>query len=169
MTGLIDPTPVKAHIVALLDAGMTYVQIADAADLSENTIRYMRDRRFVQAKKAARILAVRVPERGVIDAERADHAHRIVHSDAHRHAESVRILDTEQRLGDWRDRAACRNIDTATFYRHRGESIEDAREVCRRCPVRAECLDYALSTGQKYGVWGGMSERQRRLMKARAS
>ncbi len=64
---------------------------------------------------------------------------------------------------DWRRRAACRGHDTAAFFPLRGEPIDDARAMCRACPVRVECLEYALDeSGDPLGVWGGTSQRQRR-------
>lgn len=69
----------------------------------------------------------------------------------------------------WSKRAACRNVDTDLFYPDRGGDIRAAKRICRACPVQAPCLDYALERGERYGVWGGLSERERRRLKRRAS
>jgi WhiB family redox-sensing transcriptional regulator len=65
----------------------------------------------------------------------------------------------------WSRRAACLNMDVDRFYPDRGESTREAKKVCARCPVTAECLDWAVSTKERYGVWGGLSERERRRLK----
>ena len=69
--------------------------------------------------------------------------------------------------GDWRRRAACRGSDLEVFFPGRGESAEPARQVCAVCPVRQACLDYALSHGITHGVWGGLTERERRPLRSR--
>ncbi|MGH3098835.1 MAG: WhiB family transcriptional regulator [Streptosporangiales bacterium] len=71
---------------------------------------------------------------------------------------------------DWRHRAACREVDPELFFPigNTGPAllqIEEAKAVCRRCPVSEPCLEWALSTGQDAGVWGGMSEDERRALK----
>ena len=66
------------------------------------------------------------------------------------------------RPGDWAQHRLCKGMDTAIFYPTRGEPTEPAKAICANCPVKAECLDYALTTFQEHGVWGGMSERERR-------
>jgi WhiB family redox-sensing transcriptional regulator len=65
-------------------------------------------------------------------------------------------------LAGWRYRAACRGIDLNVFFPGRGESAEPARQICAGCPVRQPCLDYALSQGITHGIWGGLTERDRR-------
>ncbi len=67
----------------------------------------------------------------------------------------------------WRDRAACRGADLGVFFPGRGQSAEPARQICARCPVRQPCLDYALSRGIAHGIWGGLSERNRRPLRTR--
>lgn len=69
---------------------------------------------------------------------------------------------------DWMGRAACKGIDPEFFHPEAGhpEQVDDAKAVCLgRCPVKAECLDYALEHKEKQGVWGAASERQRRRMR----
>lgn len=61
----------------------------------------------------------------------------------------------------WVDRAACAGMDTELFFPARGESTAEAKAVCRGCPVRAECLDDAVERGEKFGIWGGASKRER--------
>ncbi len=76
---------------------------------------------------------------------------------------------------DWRKLAACRNEDPELFFVVGSTSgpallqIEDAKNVCRRCPSVTPCLEFALESGQESGVWGMTSEDDRRAMKRRAS
>jgi len=75
---------------------------------------------------------------------------------------------------DWRHRAACRDEDPELFFPigNTGPAllqIEDAKAVCRRCDVVDQCLQWALESGQDAGVWGGMSEDERRALKRRAA
>lgn len=66
---------------------------------------------------------------------------------------------------DWAQRAACRGIDPDLFFPERGQDTEPAKTVCRTCPVIDACLDHALRNGERVGVWGGTSERERRKMR----
>jgi WhiB family redox-sensing transcriptional regulator len=69
----------------------------------------------------------------------------------------------------WQDNANCLGVDPDLFFPERGASTREAKEVCRACIVRVECLEYALMNGEKFGIWGGMSERERRrIRRARA-
>ena len=69
----------------------------------------------------------------------------------------------------WQTKSNCMGVDPDLFFPERGASTREAKEVCRGCVVREECLEYALSNGEKFGLWGGMSERERRrLRRARA-
>ncbi len=68
-------------------------------------------------------------------------------------------------LAGWRYRAACRGADLDVFFPGRGESAEPARRVCAGCPVRQPCLDYALSHGITHGIWGGLTDRDRRSLR----
>ncbi len=56
----------------------------------------------------------------------------------------------------------CVQVGWAIFFPEQGESNREAKQVCRRCAVRQECLDTAVREGHRWGVWGGMSERERR-------
>lgn len=70
----------------------------------------------------------------------------------------------------WQERALCTQTDPDAFFPELGESSGPAKRVCRACDVRAECLAYALATDQRYGIWGGMSRRDRlRVMRQRAT
>jgi WhiB family redox-sensing transcriptional regulator len=66
----------------------------------------------------------------------------------------------------WRELAACRGTDLGVFFPDRGESAGPARRVCAACPLRQACLDYAISNRIAYGVWGGLTERERRAMRS---
>ncbi|MFI8857804.1 WhiB family transcriptional regulator [Streptomyces prasinus] len=75
-------------------------------------------------------------------------------------------------MDDWRTRATCRDEDPDLFFPigTSGPALlqtEQAKAVCRRCPARQQCLDWALDTGQSLGVWGGTSETERRALKRR--
>lgn len=66
---------------------------------------------------------------------------------------------------EWLADAACRGLDPELFFPSRGQDTSQALAVCRACPVRFECLEAALDRGEKFGIWGGMSERQRRRLR----
>jgi WhiB family redox-sensing transcriptional regulator len=71
---------------------------------------------------------------------------------------------------DWQLQALCRQTDPEAFFPERGESAREAKRVCGLCEVRAECLGYALAHDERFGIWGGLTERElRRLKKDRAA
>ena len=69
---------------------------------------------------------------------------------------------------DWRDHAACAQTDPDAFFPEKGESNRPARKICAGCFVREDCLAYALETAQQHGVWGGLTEHERRRLRAAA-
>lgn len=76
-------------------------------------------------------------------------------------------------FGDWRNHAACQTVDPELFFpvgktKPELEHVDRAKEVCGNCPVRSQCLQYALETNQDHGIWGGLTEDERRAMKRRA-
>jgi WhiB family redox-sensing transcriptional regulator len=65
-------------------------------------------------------------------------------------------------VSDWRDSALCAQTDRELFFPEKGGlGAAEAKRVCMACEVRAQCLDYALEHKLRYGIWGGLSERQR--------
>jgi WhiB family redox-sensing transcriptional regulator len=65
----------------------------------------------------------------------------------------------------WQDYSNCLGVDPEMFFPERGASTREAKEVCRGCVVKEPCLEYALSNGEKFGIWGGLSERERRRIR----
>ncbi|HSG80008.1 MAG TPA: WhiB family transcriptional regulator [Acidimicrobiia bacterium] len=65
----------------------------------------------------------------------------------------------------WQDDANCKGANADLFFPERGASTRTAKSICRECRVRAECLEFAIETGEKFGIWGGMSERERRKVR----
>jgi WhiB family transcriptional regulator, redox-sensing transcriptional regulator len=71
---------------------------------------------------------------------------------------------------DWRDRAACIGMDSEFFFPlgctgAALDQVEEAKAVCRRCPVITQCLEWAIETNQQDGVWGGLSKDERRTLR----
>jgi WhiB family redox-sensing transcriptional regulator len=75
--------------------------------------------------------------------------------------------DDDTLLG-WQERALCAQTDPEAFFPEKGGSTREAKKVCSGCEVRSECLEYALAHDERFGIWGGMSERERRKLKRRA-
>jgi WhiB family redox-sensing transcriptional regulator len=69
----------------------------------------------------------------------------------------------------WQDLALCRQTDPEAFFPDKGESSRPAKRICGRCDVKAECLDYALGRNERFGIWGGLSERERRKLQRRVA
>lgn len=73
----------------------------------------------------------------------------------------------EGELG-WQTDALCAQTDPEAFFPEKGGSTRDAKKVCGSCNVRSQCLEYALSNDERFGIWGGLSERERRRLRKRA-
>ena len=65
----------------------------------------------------------------------------------------------------WQRQANCLGVHPDLFFPERGASTREAKGVCRNCVVRDDCLEFALRNGEKFGIWGGMSERERRRLR----
>ncbi|MGG5174011.1 WhiB family transcriptional regulator [Pseudarthrobacter sp. J1763] len=76
-------------------------------------------------------------------------------------------FDDEGELG-WQADALCAQTDPEAFFPEKGGSTRDAKKVCGACNVRQQCLEYALANDERFGIWGGMSERERRKLRKRA-
>jgi WhiB family redox-sensing transcriptional regulator len=68
----------------------------------------------------------------------------------------------------WQERSLCAQTDPEAFFPEKGGSTREAKRVCLSCEVRVECLEYALENDERFGIWGGLSERERRRVKKRA-
>jgi len=77
-------------------------------------------------------------------------------------------IDGEERQPTWHEQALCAETDPEAFFPEKGGSTREAKKVCVRCEVRMECLEYALAKDERFGIWGGLSERERRRVKRRA-
>ena len=76
--------------------------------------------------------------------------------------------DTEGDPLAWQADALCAQTDPEAFFPEKGGSTRDAKRICSGCEVKAQCLDYALANDERFGIWGGLSERERRKLKKRA-
>jgi WhiB family transcriptional regulator, redox-sensing transcriptional regulator len=65
----------------------------------------------------------------------------------------------------WQDRALCAQTDPEAFFPEKGGSTREAKRICLGCEVRDMCLEYALAHDERFGIWGGLSERERRRLK----
>jgi len=70
----------------------------------------------------------------------------------------------------WQTDALCAQTDPEAFFPEKGGSTRDAKKICTTCEVKAQCLEYALQNDERFGIWGGLSERERRrLRRARSA
>lgn len=65
---------------------------------------------------------------------------------------------------DWQDDALCAQSDPEVFFPEKGGSTREAKTICARCVASDDCLQYALDNDERFGVWGGLSERERRRL-----
>jgi len=68
----------------------------------------------------------------------------------------------------WQADSLCSQTDPEAFFPEKGGSTRDAKKICSSCEVRAQCLEYALQNDERFGIWGGLSERERRKLRKRA-
>lgn len=76
------------------------------------------------------------------------------------HAVSPATVDDQ-----WQERALCAQTDPEAFFPEKGGSTREAKRICLGCEVRDACLEYALAHDERFGIWGGLSERERRRLK----
>ncbi len=83
------------------------------------------------------------------------------------------MVESNENL-EWQEEAACRPMDNLIFFGEEGESELErqareakAKAVCRTCPVQDPCLEFAMETNQKYGIWGGLTDKERASLKRR--
>jgi len=81
---------------------------------------------------------------------------------------SVVAVDAADELS-WQDRALCAQTDPEAFFPEKGGSTREAKKVCQSCEVRAQCLEYALTHDERFDIWGGLSERERRRLRRAAA
>ena len=81
------------------------------------------------------------------------------------------LYGTEGEDGElaWQAEALCAQTDPEAFFPEKGGSTRDDERVCGVCPVREECLQYAMDNDERFGIWGGLSERERRRLRKQAS
>lgn len=77
------------------------------------------------------------------------------------------INDDENPLA-WQTDSLCAQTDPEAFFPEKGGSTRDAKKICTSCEVRTHCLEYALENDERFGIWGGLSERERRKLRKRA-
>ncbi len=68
----------------------------------------------------------------------------------------------------WQSDSLCAQTDPEAFFPEKGGSTRDAKKICTSCEVRTQCLEYALQNDERFGIWGGLSERERRKLRKRA-
>ena len=76
-----------------------------------------------------------------------------------------RVDDVEPVDDQWQEKALCAQTDPEAFFPEKGGSTREAKRICLGCEVKDRCLDYALAHDERFGIWGGLSERERRRLK----
>jgi WhiB family transcriptional regulator, redox-sensing transcriptional regulator len=77
------------------------------------------------------------------------------------------VQNTDDPLA-WQSDSLCAQTDPEAFFPEKGGSTRDAKKICTSCEVRSRCLEYALENDERFGIWGGLSERERRKLRKRA-
>lgn len=78
--------------------------------------------------------------------------------------DDVRLPDQSGEPEDWREQGVCAQTDPEAFFPEKGGSTKEAKAMCADCEVKAECLNWALANNERFGIWGGLSERERRRL-----
>ena len=77
------------------------------------------------------------------------------------------LMSPEAEAVSWMDLSRCKETDPEIFFPDKGGSSRQAKAVCMRCEVRLQCLEWAMDSDERFGILGGLSERQRRALKRR--
>ena len=82
--------------------------------------------------------------------------------------EELMLLDDDEGAYGWQAEVLCAQTDPEAFFPEKGGSTREAKSVCQKCNVKEQCLEYALAHDERFGIWGGLSERERRKLKRAA-
>jgi WhiB family redox-sensing transcriptional regulator len=80
----------------------------------------------------------------------------------------VRKATSDDEALAWQSDSLCAQTDPEAFFPEKGGSTRDAKKICASCEVKSQCLEYALQNDERFGIWGGLSERERRKLRKRA-
>ena len=83
-------------------------------------------------------------------------------------ADQLRADQVQDNPLAWQSDSLCAQTDPEAFFPEKGGSTRDAKKICGSCEVRMHCLEYALENDERFGIWGGLSERERRKLRKRA-
>jgi WhiB family redox-sensing transcriptional regulator len=139
-------------------SGRSAADIAAELGVTEAAIQYHLRKRGVPPRKAP------APRTGQVSAASVT---RAVRSLAEAPAPGAVLAALVRPSAAWQEEALCSQTDPESFFPDKGGSTKAAKAVCARCPVRAECLEHALAHEERFGVWGGLSERERYRLAAR--
>ena len=78
------------------------------------------------------------------------------------------VTKEDEGLLGWQQQALCAQTDPEAFFPEKGGSTREAKRICIGCEVKGDCLEYALGQDERFGIWGGLSERERRRLKRAA-
>lgn len=166
--GFVAMHTVRPHVRRLVQLGWQIKQIADAAGMIPNAVariyQHGDPNGDVQRRSAAALLAIPAVPRHRLDRFHADQAMRD-------RAEAITAGrwtpdrdDGRYQDGDaWKAYAGCAGLDAESMLPGRGDSLDACRALCGVCPVQADCAEAGLR--EKFGVWGGLSERERRRIR----
>jgi WhiB family transcriptional regulator, redox-sensing transcriptional regulator len=79
-----------------------------------------------------------------------------------------RVEEDDEETLSWQSDSLCAQTDPEAFFPEKGGSTREAKKICGSCEVRNRCLEYALENDERFGIWGGLSERERRKLRKRA-
>jgi WhiB family redox-sensing transcriptional regulator len=79
-----------------------------------------------------------------------------------------RVAEDESDQLSWQADSLCAQTDPEAFFPEKGGSTREAKRICSSCEVRSDCLEYALQNDERFGIWGGLSERERRKLRKSA-
>lgn len=89
--------------------------------------------------------------------------------DATFHGGSAARLTLDEMFGaveeEWQDQALCAQTDPEAFFPEKGGSTREAKRICQACAVRDECLEYSLANDERWGIWGGLTWRERKRLR----
>lgn len=145
--------PPAADLIAMLDDGETYETLAETFDCHPSTIATRVTRSGLRAQTP---VPASTPGT-VTDVEDET-------PPASSSTSPLPLLGAGE-FPTWMARGTCHQTDPELFFPEKGGSTREAKKICTACPVQAECLDYALDNDERFGIWGGLSERERRKVK----